>query len=469
VPDPAHARGGGIATGLGLLLLLPIAAAGMIGVGRVVLFQAALATLGVLVEHSMRVLWLDGDPARFLHAGLLSLGFFTMAWASQILSRKASASEQLAETRGEQLEILAGINRHIIQELQDGVMIVDETGRMLQATCARRPCSGRPGVRHTCRRSTPGSGRPQPGGNSRPNTTSPSAPPPLQRNLRPRFMSADRTQADYAVILLEDTGDVERQAAQLARCPRAAYRQHRARDPQPIVGHHPCVAAPARAGCSEHPRLLEIIEDNALRMDVLAGCSTFPPGPCQPGGHTLQGLPAALVEEFAAYEKVPDRGIRLMQRMARCARPRPPAPDTLNLLRNAWRHCRRQTGSIRVHAAPAHTPGMIQIDVMDDGPACLSSYSLSCSSRSTTESRGTASVCTSPANSRPPTRPRSNMLNTARRPFPPDCRGGHMNRSRSPDRRLGMPTTLRTAGPRQRVSANPSRLRSRLHELGTDH
>jgi two-component system sensor histidine kinase PilS (NtrC family) len=39
-----------------------------------------------------------------------------------------------------------------------------------------------------------------------------------------------------------------------------------------------------------------------------------------------------------------------------------------NLTRNAWRHCRQQAGSVRICLSPAAIEGMVQLDVIDDGP-----------------------------------------------------------------------------------------------------
>jgi two-component system sensor histidine kinase PilS (NtrC family) len=39
-----------------------------------------------------------------------------------------------------------------------------------------------------------------------------------------------------------------------------------------------------------------------------------------------------------------------------------------NVLRNAWRHARKQAGSVRLIVSPGPMPARLVIDVIDDGP-----------------------------------------------------------------------------------------------------
>ena len=57
-----HASGG-IGSGLGLLLLVSLAAVGLISRGRLTLFFAALATIAVLAEQTYQVVFLTGSSA----------------------------------------------------------------------------------------------------------------------------------------------------------------------------------------------------------------------------------------------------------------------------------------------------------------------------------------------------------------------------------------------------------------------
>ncbi len=125
-----HASGG-IMSGLGLLLLASQAAAALISRGRMMLFYAAVGSLAVLAEQSYRTLG-GGGSAWFVQAGLLSVAYFATAFVGRTLASYAVASEQLARQRGVDLVNLSQVNQLIIQDMQDGVLVVDEQGVIRQ-------------------------------------------------------------------------------------------------------------------------------------------------------------------------------------------------------------------------------------------------------------------------------------------------------------------------------------------------
>ena len=134
----SHASGG-IQSGLGMLLLVSLAAAGLISRGTITLFFAALASIAVLLQHSYMVLTQDAAVAQYLQAGLLSAAYFVIAWLAHTLAKYAIASEKLATLRGVDLANMAEANRLVIQDMPDGVLVVDERGVVRQCN----PSAGR--------------------------------------------------------------------------------------------------------------------------------------------------------------------------------------------------------------------------------------------------------------------------------------------------------------------------------------
>ncbi|MDP2805655.1 MAG: ATP-binding protein [Gallionellaceae bacterium] len=124
---------GGVQSNLGMLLLVTLAAAGLISRGRITLFYAALASIAILLEHAYSVLTQDADVAQFLQAGILCASYFAVAWLAHALSKYAVASEKLAFTRGVDLSNMAEANRLMIQDMPDGVLVVDERGIVRQS------------------------------------------------------------------------------------------------------------------------------------------------------------------------------------------------------------------------------------------------------------------------------------------------------------------------------------------------
>ena len=126
-----HASGG-IGSGMGLLLLASLAAVGLISRGRLTLFFAALATIAVLAEHTYQVVFLLGSTPQFAQAGLLSIGFFATGWLAHSLAKRAVAIEAIVAQREVDLANMAQVNQLVIQDMQDGVLVVDELGAIRQ-------------------------------------------------------------------------------------------------------------------------------------------------------------------------------------------------------------------------------------------------------------------------------------------------------------------------------------------------
>jgi two-component system, NtrC family, sensor histidine kinase PilS len=130
----------GISSGLGLLLLTTLAGAGLISRGRLTLFFAALASIGVLLEHTYEALTLEAPDSQFVQAGLLSSAYFAIAWLAHTLAQYTVASERLAAKREIDLANLEQVNQLVIRDMQDGVLVVDGRGviRQFNARSTRR-------------------------------------------------------------------------------------------------------------------------------------------------------------------------------------------------------------------------------------------------------------------------------------------------------------------------------------------
>ena len=117
---------GGIQSGLGLLLIITIVTASLVSNGRLALFYAAIATIGLLLEQSYQIAKFDLSPSSYTQSVMLSLSCFATAWLAYSLAKRILQSEALASARGVDLENLAQVNELITQEMQDGVIVVDQ-------------------------------------------------------------------------------------------------------------------------------------------------------------------------------------------------------------------------------------------------------------------------------------------------------------------------------------------------------
>src|SRR5260221_7988795 len=119
----------GIRSGLGVMLLISLAGAALVSRGTLTLFYAALASIGGLLEQLYWVLVPDSSPAHYVQPGLSSVGDFPTRLISQPVGRGLIPNERLAQQRGADLADQLRINKLIIRDVQDGVLVVDAQGR----------------------------------------------------------------------------------------------------------------------------------------------------------------------------------------------------------------------------------------------------------------------------------------------------------------------------------------------------
>ncbi len=125
--------GGGVQSGFGMLLLVSLAAAGLISRGRITLFFAAMASIAILLQHSYAILNDGADASQYVQTGMLSVACFAVAWLAHALARYVIASEMLAARRGVDLANMAEANRLVMQDAPDGILVVDASGMVRQS------------------------------------------------------------------------------------------------------------------------------------------------------------------------------------------------------------------------------------------------------------------------------------------------------------------------------------------------
>jgi two-component system sensor histidine kinase PilS (NtrC family) len=272
-----HASGG-ISSGLGLLLLASQAAAALISRGRMMLFYAAVGSLAVLGEQGYRVLTNSDGSALFVQAGLLSIGYFATAFVARSLARYAVASEQLAQQRGVDLANLAQVNQLIIQDMQDGVLVVDERGAIRQINArAIDLLGGRPlpDRQVTLLDYSPlvaeayAKWQREPQSPAKPLTMRAEGQPVARQvDVRPVPFGDDGS--GRAVIFLEDLSRIQAQAQQLklaALGRLTANIAHEIRNPLSAINHATELLQEDETTSGTDARLLQIIHDNTQRID----------------------------------------------------------------------------------------------------------------------------------------------------------------------------------------------------------
>ena len=95
-------------------------------------FYAAVATIAILVTEVFWALRSGFEHPAFMQAGLLSIGFFATAISARLLAKRVLANEELAKQRGIALANQTLVSQRVIEEMQDGVLLVSQEARVLQ-------------------------------------------------------------------------------------------------------------------------------------------------------------------------------------------------------------------------------------------------------------------------------------------------------------------------------------------------
>ena len=375
---------GGIQSGLGLLLIVTIVTASLVSNGRLALFYAAIATIGLLLEQSYRIIRWELAVSTYTQSVMLSLSCFATAWLAYSLARRVLQSEALASSRGIDLENLAQVNELIAQEMQDGVIVVDEdlnirhhnSQATLLLSWANKSSDElslkdhAPIIANALSEWIDGSTKHKDLIISVNN-----------RELNLRFEPINHQIRELgAVIFIQDWSKIQASAqqAKLAALGRlTANIAHEIRNPLSAISHANQLLQEDENFFAANARMLQIIEVNTQRInqiikDVLE---------LNRRDRTLQetiGLNQFIVDfhtQFCAIEKIPSTHFSI----SHCKQQNSITFDRhhltqilWNLCKNGWEHSRKEIGSLSLHCAQTqssatNTKAGLQLEIIDDG------------------------------------------------------------------------------------------------------
>jgi two-component system sensor histidine kinase PilS (NtrC family) len=116
---------GGVASGLGLLFLLPVGGLAFLLTPRSALFLAAVAAIAVLADTIWQQLIGHADISTYATAGLLGIVLFTIAAAASFVAGRMRESEDLVRQKDIDLANLAELSQYIVQHLRESLLVVD--------------------------------------------------------------------------------------------------------------------------------------------------------------------------------------------------------------------------------------------------------------------------------------------------------------------------------------------------------
>jgi two-component system, NtrC family, sensor histidine kinase PilS len=121
---------GGIASGLGLLLLVPVGGLAFLLPPRSALFLAAVTALAVLMHTIWQQLNGHADITAYATAGFLGVVLFTVAASASVVASRMRESEDLVRQKDVDLANLAELSQYIVQHLRESLLVVDAADKI---------------------------------------------------------------------------------------------------------------------------------------------------------------------------------------------------------------------------------------------------------------------------------------------------------------------------------------------------
>ncbi len=363
----------GFRSGIGVMLLTSLAGAALVSRGALMLFYAALASIALLLEQSYWVLTHDAGTASFFQPGLLSIGYFATALITNQLAQRVIVNERVARQRGTDLADQLRINQLVIHDVQDAILVVDSNGLVRQQNPAIDALMGcvapeldqiesySPDLAAHLTRWRNGDGQAVlmlhfPGSGKR---------------VRARFIAAGVEGGSYTLVFLEDQSRLQDQAQQLklaALGRLTANIAHEIRNPLSAITHAGDLLREESKDAGRN-RLVAIIRDNAERLDRMVRdvLELSRRDRIQLQAIDLAAFLSTFIDEFVQRNSI-DRSVFFVD---------VPADMSIefdrvhfnqiiwNLVRNAWRHCRKQVAS--VHILFQRRPNQLELHIVDDG------------------------------------------------------------------------------------------------------
>ena len=121
---------GGVGSGLGVLLVMPVLAMAVLADHRDALLIAAMAALGVLIQQILAGVTDVAPTADYTTAGVLGVVLFVIALLAWPIANRLRESEALVRRQEVDLANLAQLSQYIVQHLRESILVVDPRDRI---------------------------------------------------------------------------------------------------------------------------------------------------------------------------------------------------------------------------------------------------------------------------------------------------------------------------------------------------
>jgi two-component system sensor histidine kinase PilS (NtrC family) len=370
---------GGVSSGLGVVMLISVAAASIFLEGRASTFVAAIASIAMLYEEfylALSTIYIEAD---YFQAGVLGITYFAAALSIRYLSNRLRRTEITSLSRAAEVADLERVNRSIVQRMRTGILVVDRNDHVRMANQSARSLLGLASRDEELATIPPtlatrlAEWRADTHTRGGPFQVTPTTP-----EIRANF-SAVRSEdpSGDVIVFLEDTTEIAQQAQQLklaALGRLSASIAHEIRNPLGAISHAAQLLSESQSLEKGDRRLTDIIHSHCKRLNgvienVLEVSRRRPPSP-------IRLNLAAWLEQFVTEFKqagMEDADIKLDVSPASTEiriDPGQLGQAVTNLVQNGLRYSRAATGCAAVLLEGGIDPATERpyLNVIDRGP-----------------------------------------------------------------------------------------------------
>jgi two-component system sensor histidine kinase PilS (NtrC family) len=361
------------------LLIMPLLLAhGWMLRSRIALLHAGIVTLCLLIYQL-----LTSQQFNLNIFALLGLMGFGISIFGMILGRYSGDTEALAFAQASQIHQLAAVNELIINDMQDGILVIDRDGFVVQSNQQAQDMLVGPQHHHAQKlfKSAHAISDLSPTLHKRWSAwrhgetisdTGSFLARDGKRRLQARLMSSDLRRRGDIIIFIEDLARAQKQAQQmklgsLGRL--TASIAHEIRNPLSAIKQSAQLIA-EDTNQPESRHLLSIVDKNVLRIEriIESVMSLSKRDKTKVQSINLSPFLLGVINELPATHKIPKGSVECESNKPLWVRADHGHLEEVlyNLLSNAWRHASKTPGCIKILCV--HKASQVDINIVDDGP-----------------------------------------------------------------------------------------------------
>ncbi|HKZ74708.1 MAG TPA: histidine kinase dimerization/phospho-acceptor domain-containing protein, partial [Steroidobacteraceae bacterium] len=270
--------GGGVSSGLGILLVIPVGAMSVLAGNRDAFLIAAVAALAVLVQQIVVHALGAADATDYTAAGVIGAVLFAVALSAWPVANRLRETEARVRRQEIDLANAAQLSQYIVQHLRESILVVDTEDRirLINESAARLL-----GDRQAYPGALLGEASPRllylfetwrQNGEATPDTSQTFVAADGARVIRPHFAPLGAANPSPILIFLEDTSVIDEKVQQLklaALGRLSASIAHEIRNPVGAMSHASQLLAESASLGEDDKRLTEIVRANADRVSMI--------------------------------------------------------------------------------------------------------------------------------------------------------------------------------------------------------